>query len=94
MNIFSNNKANEITYRIGQLFISTVELGQGIYILACVDDDKRVCLIGLNGGNRYDNPIRVKDLNHITVNELLEIGHGATFTHVTDNVYRVTDIQQ
>lgn len=61
-------KKKEGTYKPGDKFKNDRE----IYVLSQVDSNT-VCLIGFKCGNRWENPIQVKDSRFITVKEFLQI---------------------
>lgn len=61
-------KKEEVTYKLGDKFKN----GREIYVLSQVDSNM-VCLIGFKGGNRWENPIQVKDCNCITTKEFSKI---------------------
>jgi hypothetical protein len=61
-------KKKEVTYKLGDKFKN----GREIYVLSQVDSNM-VCLIGFKGGNRWENPIQVKDCNCITTKEFSKI---------------------
>lgn len=54
--------ATNTTYSVGQKF---QQFQSGAYILAQVDT-RKVCLISLENGNRYDDPVEVNDPSRIT----------------------------
>ena len=61
------------SFKIGDIFSidSEVEI-QDFYILSQTEPYK-VALVNLRGGNRYKDPIKVKDVTHITLEELEQI---------------------
>lgn len=61
-------KKEEVIYKLGDKFKN----GREIYVLSQVDSNM-VCLIGFKGGNRWENPIQVKDCNCITTKEFSKI---------------------
>ena len=65
------------TYKIGQRFVENDSNDE--YILAQVDYFK-VCLIALNNGNRYVEPVEVNKPYNITEKEFKKITSGDKFT--------------
>ena len=47
-----------------------------IYILCQVDDNNRVCLVGINTANRYSDPVSVSDIDTITDSEFYDVCAG------------------
>jgi len=63
------------TYRIGQRFRKS---SGDVYLLSCCEMRKCV-LIGLDGGNRWDEPVRVGDSYSITEDEFRKITDNKEF---------------
>jgi len=70
----------EKTYRIGQKFLCDEG---GNYILSQVSPN-HVTLVSLNDGNRWNDPQEVKDISAITVDEMLDITLGESFTLIAE----------
>lgn len=71
----------EITYKRGDRFYIDGD-GDEVYILACVggsDDVVEACLVGLTGGNRWENHHVVKNAQSVTHEEMLTLTAGHTF---------------
>ena len=67
-------KKQEVTYKVGQKFM----INQNHYIL-CQVDTFLVCLISLNNGNRYVNPLSIKNTDHISKSEMKRIAGNDSF---------------
>ena len=70
----------EKTYRIGQKFLCDEG---GNYILSQVSPN-HVTLVSLNDGNRWNDPQEVKNISAITVDEMLNITLGKSFTLIAE----------
>lgn len=71
---------DEKTYRIGQKFLCDEG---GNYILSQVSPN-HVTLVSLNDGNRWNDPQEVKNISAITVDEMLDITLGESFTLIAE----------
>ena len=70
----------EKTYRIGQKFLCDEG---GNYILSQVSPN-HVTLVSLNDGNRWNDSQEVKNISAITVDEMLNITLGKSFTLIAE----------
>ena len=62
----------KVTYSIGDRFINGKGLYAENYILACIDK-KRVSLISLDDGGRWNNGVVVRDMRNISGDEMMSI---------------------
>lgn len=76
----SQEKKEESTYHVGQRFWVTPLWGDvGWYCLLAQVEADVVCLIGLQSGNRINEPIHVLDSRKITENEMKMIAEDCSF---------------
>lgn len=66
------------TYKIGQRFRFTKDNGKDEYMLVFIELN-RIGLISLSSGSRWSEPIKVKDINAITEDEMKQLANDFGF---------------